>query len=406
MKELGTVSSIKTGKPGYWELVASGDPFRLLFPLGAILGILGVSLWPWYVFGQGAWYPGQTHARIMTQGFLAAFATGFLGTALPRALQVPRLLLGEILTVAAGLSLVVGLQLSRQMLYGDTAFLVVMIFFLSRVILRLPTRVGNPPPGFVLVGMGMLCALVGTSILILAQSGLLDVPGWVARLGLLFLYQGFLLLPVMGIGAFLLPRFFQNAEERDFPMSRELPPGWGTGAALALACGVAILASFFLEARGETRWGATLRTVAIVAYFVREVPFFQKSWGRCTLGWGMRVALTSVPLGYLLIALWPGWALSFLHVVYISGFSLLVFFVASRVVLGHCGREQMIFAPLRWLLIVSVLLAIAVFTRVSTDWMPALRMRHYAYAAITWAIGAFLWFAYVVPLLRHPEEEG
>ena len=35
--------------PGYWSLVAAGEPFRLLFPLGAAIGLqpLPIAYFPW-----------------------------------------------------------------------------------------------------------------------------------------------------------------------------------------------------------------------------------------------------------------------------------------------------------------------------------------------------------------------
>jgi len=49
-----------------------------------------VLLWPLYVWHITAVYPGLAHSRIMVEGFLTCFVVGFLGTALPRLLDVPR----------------------------------------------------------------------------------------------------------------------------------------------------------------------------------------------------------------------------------------------------------------------------------------------------------------------------
>jgi uncharacterized protein involved in response to NO len=60
------------------------EPFRIFFPAGALLGLLGVSLWMLYYLGAGVPYPNMTHARLMIEGMTAAFIFGFLGTAGPR----------------------------------------------------------------------------------------------------------------------------------------------------------------------------------------------------------------------------------------------------------------------------------------------------------------------------------
>ena len=60
------------------------EPFRMFFPLGVFLGLVGVAIWPLYFGGFLEMYPGTGHTRLMGQGFFGAFIFGFLGTALPR----------------------------------------------------------------------------------------------------------------------------------------------------------------------------------------------------------------------------------------------------------------------------------------------------------------------------------
>src|SRR5262245_53606399 len=63
---------------------APTDPYRIFFPLGALLGIAGVSIWPLYHWGVTAGYSPRSHAFVQTDGFLFAFIVGFLWTAVPR----------------------------------------------------------------------------------------------------------------------------------------------------------------------------------------------------------------------------------------------------------------------------------------------------------------------------------
>src|SRR5436190_23904788 len=60
------------------------DPYRILFPLGILLGVMGVSVWPLYYFGLTEGYSGRAHAFVQTDGFLYSFIVGFLLTAIPR----------------------------------------------------------------------------------------------------------------------------------------------------------------------------------------------------------------------------------------------------------------------------------------------------------------------------------
>src|SRR5689334_9976809 len=66
------------------------EPFRLFFPLGTLAGLIGVALWPLHFTGMIESYPGQNHGHIMANGLFGSFIFGFLGTAMPRMLSLPR----------------------------------------------------------------------------------------------------------------------------------------------------------------------------------------------------------------------------------------------------------------------------------------------------------------------------
>jgi len=348
-------------------------------------------------------YPGVAHARIMIQGFLTAFVVGFLGTALPRLLDVPRITLGETLGFAVAIVGTAVLQAAGLEFWGNQLFLVTLCALLFLLGVRSVVRKDTPPPGFVLVLLGLAGAIAGTCILVLGHAAPAVVPLPVGVFGRLLLNQGFLLLPVMGIGAFLLPRFFGLPNRQSFPESLALPPGWLRLAGFAAACGLAVLASFALEARGATRPAFGLRALAVAGYFAREVPFFRSGFGGGTLALGLRVALLAFPVGYGLMAVWPGRASSLLHVVFLTGFSLITLVVASRVILGHSGQSEKFRARLGPVLAMIGLIVLAMATRVSADWLPAIRMTHYAYAALVWIAGVVVWGAAILPGVRRPD---
>jgi uncharacterized protein involved in response to NO len=390
---------------GYVALIAAGEPFRLLFPLGTAIGILGVLLWPLHIW-RGFPYPGVSHARIMIQGFLTCFVAGFLGTALPRLLDVPRMTLGETLFFAIALISVTIAHYTGHVSGGDQLFLLVLAVFVFALGSRFLLRKDTPPPGFVLVGFGLLSALAGSAILIMAQISSSLVSPAVLAFGKLLLYQGYLLLPVMGIGAFLLPRFFDLPNRQNFPESLAVPPGWLRRAAFASACGGAVLLSFAIESAGFARMGTGLRAAAVLTYLIREVPVHKAGVGGGSLALGLRVALFSIPAGYALIAWMPERMLSFLHVVYITGFSLLTFIVASRVVLGHSGQSSRFRAWIKPVFWMTLAVCVAMFTRVSADWMPRFQLTHYGYASIAWIIGVIIWAAAILPSVRCADKEA
>lgn len=363
-------------------------------------------MWPLHIWNVTEIWPGQAHARIMIQGFLACFVIGFLGTALPRLLDVPRITLTEAVGFAAGLLGVTVLHNAGWMFWGDLLFVVVFGAFLVALALRVPYRRDTPPPGFVLVALGMVCAVAGTGLQMIAMASPGLLPTWTAALGRLLLYQGFLLLPIMGIGAFLLPRFFGLPNRQSFPESLALPPGWKTGALFALACGVVVLGSFILETFGYLRWGYGLRALAVLAWFVREVPVHQAGFGGGSLVFGLRLALFSIPSGYALMAFLPQHAYALLHLVLVSGFSLLTFIVASRVILGHSGQSEKFRARLWPVTAMTWLVILAMVTRVTADWMPHIRLSHYGYAAGAWVLAILVWAIWLLPSVRRADTEG
>ena len=383
-------------KPGYWQLVDDGEPFRLLFPLGATIGILGVMLWPLYVWKVTPVYPGPLHARVMVEGFLTAFVIGFLGTALPRLVDAPGMRGRETIGFAIAVTAIAALHATARTMAGDFIFLLTLLALIGTLGRRaLRHHQDVPPPGFILVLLGLGCAVSGAATQLIADPWPTALPEGMAPLGRLLLLQGYLLFPIMGIGAFLLPRFFGLPARQDFPESRTLPPGWIPRAAFAFGCGTLVLAGFVAETAGFPQWGNSFKAAGVILYFLREAPVFRTGFGGGSLALGLRIAFLSIPLAFVLMALWPDRTSSFIHLLYISGFSLLTLIVASRVVLGHSGQSGRQQATLKPVIAILVLVMAAMVTRVTADWLPETRMLHYAYAALSWAAAAAVWLAFV-----------
>src|SRR5690348_4847137 len=95
------------------DLVRYG-PYRLLFPIGVLCGLIGVGHWLFWSLGWVA--EGRTffHATLQVQGFLTCFAVGFLMTALPRFLGAAPASLFEVgCVLAASLAFILFVCLTR-----------------------------------------------------------------------------------------------------------------------------------------------------------------------------------------------------------------------------------------------------------------------------------------------------
>lgn len=386
------------------NLVCS-EPFRIFFPTGLALSVAGVSLWPLFYMGWIKFPPMVPHARLMIEGFAGAFIIGFMGTALPRMLRCPRLTLQElillyVLTLGVAVS-----HLTACVMWGDWFFLALLVCFTGSMGARFCfLRQQLPPPGFVLAGTGIACAMAGVVMLLVENV----VSGSLAnyRLAKLLLYQGFVLLPILGVGAFLFRRFI-GMEERlvDEAESLKAPPGWRTRAWTALGCGVLVIGTFFLEAAGEVLVARIARGGVVAIYLLREIPLFRRTGRGGTAAFSLRFAVMMIFIGVGGTAFFPlqqkGWD----HLMYVSGVGLLILTVASRVILGHSGNIDLAVSksrPLRWIV---WLVFIGATTRTSADFLPRIAVSHHIYAAILWVISAFIWATWLFPKLRDSDDE-
>ena len=105
------------------------EPFRLFFPLGVLVSISGVSLWPLYFAGIHKFYPGIMHARMMIEGFMGAFVIGFLGTAVPRLTGARHFSRAELSALLMLYTLSIGTHIAERPFAGDVIFLVLLLTF-------------------------------------------------------------------------------------------------------------------------------------------------------------------------------------------------------------------------------------------------------------------------------------
>jgi len=379
------------------------EPFRIFFPAAILAGIAGVSLWPLYFLHVTETYPGVSHARIMACGFFGGFIFGFLGTAMPRMLSAtPLRLIEVILLVLLHAAMVVSFALGRIPL-GDELFLALLVVFVCCMAIRARQRKDLPPPGFVLVLLALINVASGTILSLAIQDR--EVAVFWPTLQRLLSYQGFVLLPILGIGPFLLPRFFGMQTAHDFPESLSPTPAWIKKALLALFAGALIIFSFFIEAAGWYRTAYGLRFATTLGYFLIEMPLRQAPGAANALGVAIRIALAGILAGFLAVTFFPAYRVSLLHLTLIGGFAVLTFTVATRVVFGHSGNIALLKSRNRWLLVALAIMLFAMATRISGDFWPKIMASHYIYGAILWVIGVAVWCFYVLPRLRHADSE-
>ena len=379
------------------------EPFRAFFPCGVVAGIVGVALWPLHFWGGVGFYPGQAHVRLMAYGFFGAFIFGFLGTALPRMLSAKPLGLRNVsLLLLVYTSMVIAFA-AGKIVWGDILLLGLLLVFLAIIIPRAAQRKDTPPPGFVLVGLAWVCVGTGAVLAVLQNSRELDLF-WI-NLQRLLSSQGFVLLPILGIGPFLLPRFFGLESTHDFPEMVRPSRAWLRKAVFALATGVVIIASFIWEAKGAFRGAHAVRFVACLVYLGMEFPFSKAPKFSNALGASLRLAFLTLLAGFLVVALYPAYRVGLLHLTLVGGFAVITFVVATRVVFGHSGNLQKLKTGNKWLLVAVSLMLFGMATRISGDFWPKIMASHYNYGAIFWAAGVLLWAFKVLPKVLLVDKE-
>ena len=368
------------------------EPFRIFFPAGALLGVVGVSLWLLYYLGAGIPYPNLAHARLMIEGLMASFIFGFLGTAGPRLTSAPHFSIGEVAILFTLDLLAAGAHASEAHRFGDICFLVCLLAFVVVMLKRFRARQDNPPPNFVLVGLGMLSGIAGTALVAWSFDAQYSFA-W--QFGSALLNECFVLLPVLGVAPFFIGRLL-DLPSSNLPESRAFTSEWKRRAVFNTLIGVAIIASFFLESLAPSRPASWLRVAAIAVYLALRMPW----QGRTFLASYLRISLLFIFAGFVTIALWPGYRIGELHIIFVTGFNLIVFTVATRVVLGHAGQLARLQTRLWFFIIMSGLLFLAMVSRVTADLAPHARAIHLVAAAGCWLVGAALWIGKVIPKIR------
>jgi uncharacterized protein involved in response to NO len=372
------------------------EPFRFFFPLGVLLAWIGIGHWLLYAAGMTSSYSCLFHGLVQMQGFLMAFAVGFLLTAIPRRTQSAPPSVPEMTLAAGALVTVVGAAVAErwamaELAYG-TVLLLLLVFAGRRFLASAAGR--RPPANFVLIPIGAVHGLAGAVLIGALWPG---TPAWAMGLGRLFVEQGVFLCLAVGVGGLVLPLIAGRTPPLDLGSSpRE---GWK---ALAYGLvGAAILMSFLLEQAGHARLGPLLRAAAVAGglgfgggWHMPMRPGFHRR-----LVW---LAAWLMPLGLAISGLWPDFRVPALHILFIGGFALLAFAVATHVALSHLGLTAVADGRPPAVVFLAVAFLLAMLARVAADWSQTYFI-HLGWAAGAWLAGSAVWLAFLGPkLLRRP----
>lgn len=386
--EAPTLASVRPKPPA-----APGgiEPYRVLFPIGALAGIAGTALWIAQAFG--APWPGMLHASLMMQGFELCFVTGFLLTAMPSFTHGDKctpLELGA--TTAAALAFLalhaVGVEGPAQL-----CFTFALLVTATAILRRVRFDGAAPPEEFLLAGVGLLLGIAGGLHQASAAFGWLAEPQ--PRFGVRLVSRGMLLAVVLGLGGLLVPTFAMVKDPlRIVGIARAGQRGPRRVFVLALAALIA--GAFLADTSDRHTLAAWMRAAAAIA----STQLSWKSWSRP----GRRDPLTTalwlsgwmIVLGITAAAAFPAHEIAAWHVTFVGGFGLLTMAIGTRVTVthgGHPGTDEP--KVLGWASL--ALLGAALLSRLAGGEVDPTRSHALAGAAAAWVLAWALWLSGALP---------
>ena len=76
---------------------------------------------------------------------------------------------------------------------------------------------------------------------------------------------------------------------------------------------------------------------------------------------------------------------------FIGGAGMLMFAAASRVILGHNERHDRLASPLKWWHAMWAMVLFTAATRLTSEFIPKVRISHFIYAALMWVVVVAFW---------------
>jgi MFS family permease len=283
---------------------------------------------------------------------------------------------------------------AEQWVIAEISYVVVLLVLLEFAVRRFLGRASDrrPPAAFVLIPFAFLHGLAGAGFILAGAA--FDAPPWTVALGRLLVEQGVFLCLVVGIGGLVLPLMAGAPPPPDLgssPRERRKAVAYGVA-------GTTILASLLLEQAGWATLGPLVRAGVVAiglglgggAWRLPALPGLHRR-----LVW---LAVWLTPLGLASAGIWPDYRVPALHVLFIGGFSLLAFGVATHVALSHLNLEHERERSPIAVQILGAGIILAMLGRVAADW-SATYFEHLGAAAAAWLIGSAAWLLYLGPRL-------
>jgi uncharacterized protein involved in response to NO len=388
---------------GFWSRI-SKDPFRVFFPLGIALAVLGLV--PWIVGAMThASYPRDLHRVLMIDGFLLSFVCGFLMTAIPRFTSASHATRLEVTSAFALLALAAVGAFFAVQTFSYLCAALALLGLMRFAVLRFLKRAANPPHTFIFIGVGLFLWLIANLVEASATLGF-GAPELSIVAGDLF-SNGVIMCLIFGVGGRLIPAILgwqeivgqpRASDEAASSYFSSIPP------TIRVAIGV-FLFSFFARPWLPLTVCMSLRATVSLYFAFAIWRIHRLPPTKSYLSIGIWFACWSLALGYLVPIVWPESGVHGLHVLFISGFSLLTLLISMRVSFAHSAAGTSAEKTSPSILVFCGLIVFAMVTRVTAILWPRIYIDHLGYASATWLIGMVVWVWVIVRRieLRRPQ---
>lgn len=381
------------------------DPYRILFPIAFLNLILGLGVWlPNVLFGGG--YPLLEHMQLMMHATMGCFVFGFLLTIFPKLWNVSpvpfvMLLLIALCFAIQSLALFFDARIVMIAAYA-LAHLLVLVFMCVHA--TAIVRALNPFIIIVYIGflVSTLCALHPF------VSHFVELPTWCAAYVNNLNMQGVMLLITAAVVPIILARIRGagtrcGAGSQGLGLKIVVPP--------ILSC--LFIASYYPFALDSLLLPipvAVYRALFLFLIFSHGMKLWRFPHGEPCFAWGIYFSLWSMIAGVLLPALCPvGMRIILEHLIYISGFVLLILVVSARIACGHAGAKAFVDSDKRGMIFIIACMFIAVLSRIGGYWSTTdgSYKRHLLYAVAFVLLALGMWIVrYGKYIVRFPPQSS
>ncbi|MBI5851405.1 MAG: NnrS family protein [Planctomycetes bacterium] len=357
----------------------AAEPWRVCFPIGLLCLWAGASHWVIFALGWSSDGSSVFHGIAQTQGFVLAFALGFLLTMIPAhtaTAPASRLLL--VIGAVGTFGTIVAVH-QGAVSQGESAFVVLAVAMLAFAVTRLRRAARSAPAGLIWFAHAFSIALFGAVFTGIGGALGREFFAW-HEFGKLCVTQGTVLALMLGAGTVAVPELEGAA-----------PPLGATRRSTSLSgiAAAALVGTFAVEVLLDYRVGHTVRGLLLLGVSARPLRLLAPL-PRGVDAITVRLACWAVPLG-LLAGAFSAWPRLGLHVAYAGGVAPFVLVVAAHVARAPAGA-------LAWATALSC--AAAMCLRAAAEIDPLHRTRWLGFAAAALLVASCAWAARVLPRCR------